>query len=681
MTLIRRPAAALVSSIRGEGEVLLFGALTLVNATNFLFHVIVSRILTPAAYGATGAVLGLMLTLAVPVTAVQVVVTRDVARRRASGEPLSELGLRPLFLRCLVAGAVGGGMVLSLAPVLSSFLHLESLGPPAAFAAFVFLVLIGIVPRAVLLGHLRYRLVAAAALGGAVARIAIAPPLTGWLGETGAVASSVAGEAVSDIILVAGLQGVLFSRRAQRMKIDWLQAAAAAVGFTGFWAAVAVDTFLARHYLDRRGSGFYAAAATAGRTSLFLSAAVAIVAVPRFASERREKRHHLLVRAMAIVGVLSLVAAAFIALVSRQFVELLFGDRYLPSGHIVGLLALSSAVLGLLNVLTNYHVAIGSKASGVTWVAAAVTSGLIFLRHDSLQQIAVDVLVGGSAAVLLSAAAAFLRPDVEGTQAPDLIWHVGEHTLDLTVVVPFYNARDKVTDTLLKIERELVATGASFEIIAVSDGSTDGGELALVEAKHERVQTVVRPRNEGKGQALRVGLARAAGKYVGFIDADGDIDPASLGAFVGLMRMYEPDIILGSKRHPLSTLQYPPVRRLYSWGYQQLIRVLFRLNVRDTQTGLKVVRREVLDAVLPRMLEKRFAFDLELFVVARRLGFRRVFEAPIKIDYQFSTTVDLRAVWGMALDTLAIFYRTYMLRFYDRPLGTLNDHRKRAHPL
>src|SRR5207237_1088445 len=77
----------------------------------------------------------------------------------------------------------------------------------------------------------------------------------------------------------------------------------------------------------------------------------------------------------------------------------------------------------------------------------------------------------------------------------------------------------------------------------------------------------------------------------------------------------------------------------YSWGYQQLVRVLFRLDVRDSQTGLKLVRRDVLARSLPRMVEKRFAFDLELFVVARHLGYRRLFEAPLRIRHQFSSTI------------------------------------------
>ena len=168
-------------------------------------------------------------------------------------------------------------------------------------------------------------------------------------------------------------------------------------------------------------------------------------------------------------------------------------------------------------------------------------------------------------------------------------------------------------------------------------------------------------------------MSQANGRYVAFIDADGDIGPEALRPFVALMSLYDPDIVLGSKRHPLSEVYYPPLRRFLSWGYHKLARLLFRVSVRDTQTGLKLIRRDVLAEVLPRMLEKRYAFDLELLVVARRLGYTRVFEAPVRIDYQFGSQVDPKAAFRIFLDTLAIFYRRYILNTYREPVETLSN--------
>ena len=82
------------------------------------------------------------------------------------------------------------------------------------------------------------------------------------------------------------------------------------------------------------------------------------------------------------------------------------------------------------------------------------------------------------------------------------------------------------------------------------------------------------------------------------------------------------DVVVTSKHHPDSHLNYPLMRKIMSWCYYQFIRVMFGLPVRDTQTGLKVFRREVLERVLPRLLVKKFAYDVELLATAVKLGYR-----------------------------------------------------------
>jgi glycosyltransferase involved in cell wall biosynthesis len=244
------------------------------------------------------------------------------------------------------------------------------------------------------------------------------------------------------------------------------------------------------------------------------------------------------------------------------------------------------------------------------------------------------------------------------------LWGEREASLDISVVVPFYNPGERFRANVEQLLGVLAGTGASFEVIAVSDGSTDGSAEAVNSLAGTRL--VVLNRNRGKGEALRVGLAQGRGRYLGFIDADGDVAPEVLDSFVRLMPN-EPDIVFGSKRHPRSQVSYPSLRRLYSWGYQQMVRLLFRLDVRDTQCGAKLVRRDVVAAVLPRMVEKRFAFDLELFVVARHLGYVDFLEAPVRVDLKFPSTISPRAVLETLLETLAIFYRLRVRRFYDSP--------------
>ena len=99
--------------------------------------------------------------------------------------------------------------------------------------------------------------------------------------------------------------------------------------------------------------------------------------------------------------------------------------------------------------------------------------------------------------------------------------------------------------------------------------------------------------------------------------------------------------------------------------------LLFGLPLRDTQTGLKLFRTSLIRDVIPRVLSKRFAYDVELLAVAHRRGYRIV-DAPVRLEYQ-RTLGRLRfgAVWRTFQDTLAVFYRLNFLRYYDRPVEQL----------
>jgi hypothetical protein len=127
-------------------------------------------------------------------------------------------------------------------------------------------------------------------------------------------------------------------------------------------------------------------------------------------------------------------------------------------------------------------------------------------------------------------------------------------------------------------------------------------------------------------------------------------------------------VVVGSKRHPLSEVHYPALRRVYSRIFQFLVRTLFRVDVTDTQTGIKVFRREMLADVLPLLVETGFVFDLELLAVARRRGWRRVIEAPVRVEHRFHSTISSRSVFRMLRDTCVLALRMHVMRSYDTPV-------------
>jgi glycosyltransferase involved in cell wall biosynthesis len=244
----------------------------------------------------------------------------------------------------------------------------------------------------------------------------------------------------------------------------------------------------------------------------------------------------------------------------------------------------------------------------------------------------------------------------------------------VSVVIPAYKAENFIAKTLTEVKEVLGQTRYNYEIICVVDGKADRTlERAQEVAKRfsEKIRVIGYENNLGKGHAVRFGMARAKGDIVGFIDAGMDINPNGISMLLDHFEWYNADIIIGSKRHPVSKVVYPWQRKILSFGYQVMVKLLFGLNVRDTQVGIKFFRREVLEKTLPRLLVKAWAFDVEMLAVANYLGFRRIYEAPIELNMEFggasvlTSRKFINTIIGFFLDTLAVFYRLRILHYYD----------------
>lgn len=239
----------------------------------------------------------------------------------------------------------------------------------------------------------------------------------------------------------------------------------------------------------------------------------------------------------------------------------------------------------------------------------------------------------------------------------------------LTVIVPAYKAEKSIKSDLLQIDKVLSQIRYNYEIICVVDGiKIDKTYQNARKIKSKKIFVVGYKNNHGKGHAVRYGMARAKGNYIAFIDAGTEIDPNGISMILEHMEWYNADIIVGSKRHPASEVIYPLPRLALSFMTQLIVLSLFGLKVRDTQVGLKIFKKNVLKKILPRLFIKRFAFDVELLAVARHLGFRRIYEAPVKISHKFSSTVNVfgpNGIWKSFVDVLAVFYRLKFLHYYD----------------
>jgi glycosyltransferase involved in cell wall biosynthesis len=205
-----------------------------------------------------------------------------------------------------------------------------------------------------------------------------------------------------------------------------------------------------------------------------------------------------------------------------------------------------------------------------------------------------------------------------------------------SLIIPVYKHEKTIRKEIESVITVLSVMSIPFEIIPVIDGNLDHSWSEAKKVKDERVKIVGYKTNHGKGYAVRYGFAHADGDVIGFLDGGGDLKPDTLPLMLTQFEYQDADVVIGSKRHPESKVEYPMVRKILSWVYQRLVRLLFGMDVRDTQVGMKIYKRKLLVDVLPRLLVKQFAFDIEMLAVAYHLGYRKIYEAPVQIDL-FST--------------------------------------------
>lgn len=247
----------------------------------------------------------------------------------------------------------------------------------------------------------------------------------------------------------------------------------------------------------------------------------------------------------------------------------------------------------------------------------------------------------------------------------------------ISIIMPAYNESGHIADSIEETAKTFNEFGCQWELIVIDDGSSDNTfEIAESVSSRYPGQVIVKknPYNLGKGRAIRKAVHFISGDYVVFLDADMDLHPLQVQTLFDIMRLDNADVVIGSKLHPNSVVDYPFERRIVSFVYYIIVRVLFNLPCHDTQTGLKLFKAEVVRKVFPRILVRQFAYDLEVLANAHHMGYK-IAEAPIVLRQQRKYgRIGSSAVISTLIDTLAIFYRMYILKYYDN----IDYHRRKG---
>jgi glycosyltransferase involved in cell wall biosynthesis len=240
----------------------------------------------------------------------------------------------------------------------------------------------------------------------------------------------------------------------------------------------------------------------------------------------------------------------------------------------------------------------------------------------------------------------------------------------VSIIIPGYNEGKNIYQNLEYSNLVFVDMFQEFEIVFVNDGSTDNtlSMAKKAEQKYPSITVIDCQINQGKGNALCLGTSRANGKYIVFMDADLELPPTQLTTFFEIFNTKNADVVIGSKMHPKSVINYPPGRKFVSFGYFIFIAFLFNQKFHDTQTGLKLFKAEVIKPVMKKILVKRFAFDVEMMVIIARQKWN-IIESPVIMEYKREQNwgrIRVKDILKVLQDTLAIFFRLHFTNVYDR---------------
>jgi len=229
--------------------------------------------------------------------------------------------------------------------------------------------------------------------------------------------------------------------------------------------------------------------------------------------------------------------------------------------------------------------------------------------------------------------------------------------IHLSVIVPAYNEEKRLPKTLREIDKYLKKQDFESEIIVVSDGSTDRTCEVVENLKSEiaNLRLICEKINRGKGYGVKIGMLEAKGKYRIFTDAD---NSTPIDQIEKMWPEFEKgfDIVIGSRdvKGAIIDPPQPLYRRFLGEVFGFLTALILGLwGIKDTQCGFKCFTKEAVEKIFPKCKINRFAFDPEILILAKKMGFK-IKEIPVYWRNDPESKVKLKSMIKMGIDLLKI---------------------------
>ncbi len=238
----------------------------------------------------------------------------------------------------------------------------------------------------------------------------------------------------------------------------------------------------------------------------------------------------------------------------------------------------------------------------------------------------------------------------------------------ISIVIPAYNEERVIGNTLLEVAEYLQGRGLSFEILLVSDGSTDDTEqIALSISKgNNHIKVLKNEHNMGKGFSVKKGCLAAKGRVIAFTDSDLSYPISEVEKPLKMIMAKEADMAIGSRtvRGAKIAVHTSALRSLMSRVFNLFVRLIAIKGIGDTQCGFKAFSREAAMDIFSLQTMTGFSFDVELIYIAKKLGYK-VSEFPITWakSSESSSVNPIKDSMGMFFDIMKIRLLDLMGRY------------------
>jgi len=245
-----------------------------------------------------------------------------------------------------------------------------------------------------------------------------------------------------------------------------------------------------------------------------------------------------------------------------------------------------------------------------------------------------------------------------------------EKEVFLSVVIPAYNEEHRLGKTLEAVYAYLKKQSFTYEVLVISDGSSDRtGEVVRERARTmQGLALVDNKENHGKGYVVRQGMLAAQGKLRLFMDADNSVSIGYCDTFIPYFSQGY-DVVIASIELPGATIEEHAAwyrRALGHWA-KLLIRLLAIWEIHDTQRGFKMFSARAANEIFSLQTLTRWGFDIEVLVIAKKLGYR-IKELPVAWINSGESKVGLSA-YVTTLRDLLIVRKNMLLGRYRRTIA------------